>query len=83
MHLIEKMQPSVFSPDLLGHLMYQLGESYERLMQHNDAACERRIACDIAADAKSDADFGGSIQQTHPDVARVRSLLRWECTRYL
>ena len=63
----------LFSPDLLGQLMYQLGESYERLMLHSgggDAAavCERRIACDAAK-----LDDGG---RTNKDVTRVRSLLR-------
>ena len=61
--------------DLLGQLMYQLGESYERLISRGDATCERRIACEAKAD---DADLGGDGQPLlHPDAAaRVRSLLR-------
>ena len=55
--------------------MYQLGESYERLISRGDATCERRIACEAKAD---DADLGGNGQPLrHPDAAaRVRSLLR-------
>ena len=56
--------------------MYQLGESYERLLLHSGgdavAGCERRIACDAA---KLDADDVGR-GRPHPDAARVRSLLR-------
>ena len=70
-------QFSVFRPDLLGQLMYQLGESYERLLLHSGggdavAGCERRIACEAAAAAANDVGRG----RPHPDAARVRSLLR-------